>query len=217
LVPRRFVLLNLLQEAEFSSNTCDCEFTALGQIPLGELELTLFNSVQEPLLLQKLSQLEEKAERALSSNSLFLPERLTDLKLYRAQLKRVLSNTLYFLEVEADGQLLHKIGVTCRAIEERIIEVQRDLSKYFKSLLLKVLGTWQHRGNVEPYFKHRYQNFNYKIGSLTEYYKFSRTDALAVLQDLQKMKPKVLTQAETDILSGKPGSIERLASGTVSD
>jgi hypothetical protein len=25
------------------------------------------------------------------------------------------------------------------------------------------------------------------------------------------MKPKVLTQAETDILSGKPGSIERLA------
>jgi hypothetical protein len=41
------------------------------------------------------------------------------------------------------------------------------------------------------------------------------TDALAVLQDLQKMKPKVLTQAETDILSGKPSSIERLASGTV--
>jgi len=162
LVPRRFVLLNLLQEAEFSSNTCDCEFTALGQIPLGELELMLFNSVQEPLLLQKLSQLEEKAERALSSNWLFLLERLTDLKLYRAQLKRVLSNTLYFLEVEADGQLLHKIGVTCRAIEERIIEVQRDLSKHFKWVLLKVLGTWQHRGNVEPYFKHRYQNFNYR-------------------------------------------------------
>jgi len=211
LVPRRFVLLGLLQEPEFSSDSSDYEFTDLGQIPLGELELVLFNCVQEPLLLEKLSELEEKAELALNSNSLFLAERLTDLKLYRAQLKRVLANTLYFLEIEADGQSLYKIGVTTRPISERVAEVERDLRQYFKWVSLNVLDIWKHRGNVEPYFKHRYQNFNYKIGSLTEYYKFSAEDTKIVLRDLQKMKPKVLTQAETDILSGKPGSIERLA------
>lgn len=62
---------------------------------------------------------------------------------------------------------------------------------------------------MEKYFKHRYENFNYKIGSLTEYYKFDSTEnALFVLRDLRQMNPKVLCQAEADILSGKPNSIE---------
>lgn len=201
LVSQRFVWLGLLRETEVIDNSSDYDFTHLGKIPFGELSLMLFNSVQEPLLLKKLSDLEEKAERALISNSLFYLSRLTDLELYRAQLKKILRTSLYYLEVTADGDTLYKIGVTQRRIEERVAEVQRDLSSYFRSVSLKVLGTWEHRGNVENYFKHRYENFNYKIGNLTEYYKFDTTeDALAVLRDLRQMKPKVLCQAEADIL-----------------
>jgi hypothetical protein len=64
---------------------------------------------------------------------------------------------LYFLEIVADGQIFHKIGVTCRDIEQRLKEVYRDLNSHFKGVKIEVLGTWQHRGNVELYFKHRYK------------------------------------------------------------
>lgn len=90
LVPRRFVWLGLLQETDFPYSSSDYEFTKLGKIPFGELELSLFNQVQEPLLFKKLCELEEKAERALSISSLFQTSLLTDLRLYRAQLKRIL-------------------------------------------------------------------------------------------------------------------------------
>ena len=122
LVPRRFVWLGLLQEAEFPDRE-DYEFTKLGQIHFGELSLMLFNQVQEPLLLKKLSELSKKAKRAEDINSLFKTEQLTDLRLYRAQLKRTLANTLYFLEVQAEDETLHKIGVTRRPIDERVKEV----------------------------------------------------------------------------------------------
>jgi hypothetical protein len=83
-------------------------------------------------------------------------------------------------------------------MEQRVKEVQRDLNSHFKSVAIEVLGTWEHRGNVELYFKHRYRDFNYKIGTLTEYFKF--VDVNSVLLDLRQMKPKVLTKAEVDIL-----------------
>ncbi len=208
LVPRKFVWLSLLQPC----NNSDYEFTQLGQIPFGELSLMLFNSVQKPLLLEKLSEVEEKAERALTSNSLFYPSRLTDWKLYRAQLKKILLTTLYYLEVTVNGDTLYKIGVTQRSLEERVVEVQRDLISHFSVVSLLVLGTWEHRGNVEKYFKHRYKQFNHKIGNLTEYYKFDSTeDAKAVLQDLRQMKPKVLSQAEADIIANNTVTQKRLA------
>jgi hypothetical protein len=174
------------------------EYTSLGKIPVGALSLTLFNEVQEPLLREQLSQLEQKAERAQLASLSSLPERLADLQIYRALFKRVLTNTLYFLEIVVDGQILHKIGVTSREMEQRVKEVQRDLNSHFKSVAIEVLGTWEHRGNVELYFKHRYRDFNYKIGTLTEYFKF--VDVNSVLLDLRQMKPKVLTKAEVDIL-----------------
>lgn len=202
LVPRRFVWLGLLQDEPYDS--LDYEFTHLGRIPFGGLSLMLFNQVQEPKLISKLSELEEKAERAQAINSLFLSGCLTDLRLYRAQLKRILAHNLYYLDVKADGQTLYKIGVTRRSIEERVAEVQRELQSYFKVVAIKVLGVWEHRGNVELYFKHRYQDFNSRVGTLTEYYKFDHPDdALAVLHDLQRMKPKVLSAVEVDILEDK--------------
>ncbi|MEW6498124.1 MAG: hypothetical protein AB1589_37330, partial [Cyanobacteriota bacterium] len=43
-----------------------------------------------------------------------------------------------------------------------------------------------------------YKDFNYRIGSLTEYFRF--TDVEAVLDDLRQMQPKVLEPVELDVL-----------------
>lgn len=67
-------------------------------------------------------------------------------------------------------------------------EVKRDLNKYFKSTSIQIVNTWKRRGNVEPYFKHQYQDFNYKIGTLTEYFQFGATEHIQeVLRDLQQL------------------------------
>ncbi|MBN3947997.1 MAG: GIY-YIG nuclease family protein [Nostoc sp. NMS7] len=176
------------------------EFTNLGKIPVGTLEFSLFNEVQEPLLLRKLLKLELAAKHALYKNALDNSYRLTDLTLYRAQLQRILSCTLYFLEIQTPKGILHKIGVTARPIQQRLIEIETDLLISYQTVTIQILGTWPHRGNVELYFKHRYHNYNYRIGSLTEYFKFGATDANAALHELQQMKVKVLFPVEIDIL-----------------
>lgn len=176
------------------------EFTNLGKIPVGTLSLSLFNEVQEPLLLKKLAELEQAAERAKIINSRHLPERMADLRIYGAQYKRILENKLYFLEIKAGRKLFHKIGITKRPIAERVAEVFIDLASHYKSVEIQVLGTWEHRGNVELYFKHKYQKFNYRIGTLTEYFKF--TDVEWVLEDLRQMQPKVLTSVELELMEG---------------
>ena len=176
------------------------EFSDLGKIPVGALELTRFNEVQSPLLLKKLLKLELAFEHAKYRNTSDLEYRPTDVKLYRAQLKRILSCTLYFLEIQTDKDILYKIGVTTRPIKNRLAEIKLDLAAHYQTVAIKVLGTWLHRGNIELYFKHRYRNFNYPIGSLTEYYKFNTEDIKIVLSDLQQMLPLVLSQMEINIL-----------------
>jgi len=90
------------------------------KIPMGALPLTSFNKVQEPLLLDQLVKLERSAAVAEAAGLSCLDERWTDLQIYRAQLRRILSNSLYFLKVKADGQTFYKIGITTRSISERI-------------------------------------------------------------------------------------------------
>jgi hypothetical protein len=165
---------------------------------VGALPLALFNQVQEPLLLSELMKLEGSVEIALSAGLSCLEERRADLQIYRAQLRRILVNALYFLEVKADGNIFYKIGITTRPIEERIAEVQRDVRSHYSDAVVNLLGLWEHRGNVELYFKHRYQPFNYRIGKLTEYFVFP--DVKAVLQDLCQMKSKMLSDVELDAI-----------------
>jgi hypothetical protein len=174
-------------------------FTDLGKIPVGALPLALFNQVQEPLLLSELMKLEGSVEIAEAAGLSCLEERRADLLIYRAQLRRILINSLYFLEVKADGKTFYKIGVTTRQIEQRITEVQRDVEAHYSDVTVSLLGLWEHRGNVELYFKHRYQPFNYRIGKLTEYFVFPFVKVL--LQDLYEMKPKTLSDVELDVLS----------------
>ena len=165
-------------------------FTDLGKIPVGGLSLSGFNAVQEPLLLSELDRLTNSVEMAKALGGELLEEKLADLKIYQLQLRRILRFTLYFLEIKADGKVLHKIGVTSRTIGDRLPEIERDLQQHYSDINIDVLRTWQHRGNVELYFKHRYKKSNYRIGKLTEYYRFK--DVESVLQDLYAMQPKRL-------------------------
>ncbi len=202
----------LLKAGMLRKNVCirppAYEFTNLGKIPIGALELTLFNDVQSPLLLKKLVKLELALKHAEYKNAPDLAYRLTDLKLYRAQLQRILSSSLYFLEIETNIGTLYKIGVTSRPVIKRVAEVKIDLLAHYSSVAIRVLGTWEHKGNIELYFKHRYRDFNYPIGSLTEYYKFNTEDVKIVLRDLQQMQPKILSQDEIDILEENTSLIQ---------
>lgn len=194
LINFHWVLKGLLQ----AESNCTYQFTNLGQIPMGALSLALFNQVQEPLLLAELAKLERSVEIAKAASLACIDERVADLRIYRTQLKWILLNSLYFLEIKTEGQTFYKIGITTRQIEERIAEVQRDLKAHYSEVVISLLGLWHHRGNVELYFKHRYKAFNYPIGKLTEYFKFA--DVKAVLEDLFDMESKMLSEVELELL-----------------
>ena len=172
-------------------------FTDLGKIPVGGLSLSDFNAIQEPLILAELDRLTNLVEIAKAISKELLEEKLADLKLYQLQLRRILRFTLYFLQIKVDGKTIHKIGVTSRNMSDRISEIKRDLQQHYSDINIGVLNTWQHRGNVELYFKHRYNRFNYRIGKLTEYYKFKDIDS--VLTDLNSMQSKTLEDRELSI------------------
>jgi len=106
---------------------------------------------------------------------------------------------------KADDKTLYKIGVTSRTMSDRLSEIERDLKQHYSTIAIDVLGTWQHRGNVELYFKHRYNSFNYRIGKLTEYYRFK--DVESVLEDLNSMQPKILEGQELVIWSDNERSL----------
>ncbi|WP_414625176.1 GIY-YIG nuclease family protein [Calothrix sp. CCY 0018] len=187
------------------------EFTKLGKIPVGALSLMLFNQVQEPLIEEKLQELDKKTRVAFLDGESNFNECFSDLQIFRAELKKILSNTLYYLQIDALEETFYKIGITTRDVTERVAEVKHDLLKHFQSCSIKILFQRPHRGNVEKYFKYRYSPHNYPIGSLTEYYKFAdQQEAKRALTDLRRMKKKVLSSIESDILAGKPSVVEEL-------
>ncbi|MEG5037410.1 MULTISPECIES: hypothetical protein [unclassified Microcoleus] len=103
-------------------------------------------------------------------------------------------NLLYFLEVKADGKSFSKIGITTRLIEEGIAAVQRDVRVHYSEVAINLLGLWEHRGNGELYFKHRYKVFNYRIEKLTEYFVF--LNVKRTLRGLFEMEARVLSNVE---------------------
>ena len=114
----------------------------------------------------------------------------------------MLQAELYYLKVLADGKILYKIGITTRLMAKRVAEIYQDLRPYYKTVEIEVLETWASRSNVERYFKYRYSDFNYPIGSLTEYFKFTN-ETQSVERDLHQMPAKILSPVEEEIIGGK--------------
>ena len=142
---------------------------------------------------------------------------LADLRLYRAQLKRLLNRSLYYLRVVADGKTLFKIGVTARNVEERIEEIRADLRPHFQSVDIKLIDCWKHRGSVEHYFKHRHRQFGFAVGAMTEFFAFPDAQAKRVQRDLRTMGSKELVWAERELLADQLSNIERELDGNRRD
>ena len=131
--------------------------------------------MQEPLIEQKLAHLEaaffDNSGSVLPREELRI--RLIDLRIYSAQMRRILQAGLYYLKVLADEKILYKVGITTRPMAKMVAEIYQDLTSHYGVIEIEVLGTWASRSNVERYFKYRYSDFNYPIGSLTEYFRFA--------------------------------------------
>ena len=80
------------------------QFTDLGKIPVGARTLVLFNKVQEQELLNQLVKLEQSTAVPQVAGLSCLRERRADLLITLAQLRRILVNSLYFLEVKKSRQ-----------------------------------------------------------------------------------------------------------------
>jgi hypothetical protein len=194
-----------IQFNRFIGRSGDYEFTKLGKIPVGGLSVPLFADVQQERLLARLAELERFAWHQLNPDldfcQLSFVEAIGDYRLYRAQLQRVLSKQLYYLKIKTNDDCFYKIGVTSRAIEERVAEIEAELSGHLGEVTINLLGLWQHCGRVEHYFKHRFRSNNQPIGTLTEYFRFEDRQAKKVLRELRRLKAKqTLSEVEEDVL-----------------
>lgn len=170
------------------------EFTKLGKVPVGGLSVPLFADIQKERMLERLYDLDDSAWYELQGNNSLCDRAfigtLGDYRLYTAQLERLLSTSLYYLQIDAAKERFYKIGVTTRTVEERVSEIEYDLQKHIGTATIKVLGHWPTAGRVEHYFKHRFSAYNKPIGSLSEYFSFDKDQAKKVLRELQRLKSK---------------------------
>ena len=221
--PSQSSLINLeyLRFNRFMGREGGYEFTKRGKLPVGGLSVPLFADVQQQHLIERLHQMEDRADDYLyyGQNDLFetvgdccfmgFPQAMGDYRLYRAQLKRVLSQHLYYLKVQTTKACFYKIGVTSRSIEERLSEIRTEVGSLVSVLDITVLGLWQHCGRVEHYFKHRFREQNQPIGPLTEYFSFDEARAKKVLRELRRLKSKQTLSAEEQfVLSDDPMPLE---------
>lgn len=176
------------------------EFTKLGKVPVGGLSVPLFADIQKARMLERLYDLDDSAWYELQGNDLLCARTfigtLGDYRLYSAQLERLLSTSLYYLQIDAAKERFYKIGVTTRTVEERVSEIEYDLQKHIGAVTIQVLGHWPTAGRVEHYFKHRFSAYNKPIGSLSEYFSFDKAQAKKVLRELQRLKSKRWPESE---------------------
>lgn len=207
----RLEQLGLIQYNRFGGPRGMGEYqtTYKGKIPFGETTLQKFADIQRGLLIKRHDKLVGILKRATTAANQRIA--LADLQLYRAQLQRVLSCALYFLEIKHSGGVLYKIGVTSRTIDERVSEIGRDLTPHFEKVKIKVLRLLNNQGSVEHYFKHRYAAAATAVGNLTEYFTFEQRRN--VLSDLTRLGDRELTEFETAVLAGQLPS----AAATIKD
>jgi hypothetical protein len=206
-IEERLKIKGFLYWNDFAGRSGDYQFTQLGKVPVGAATLEKFAEIQDRQLTDRHKELEEAVETAWISqhskpNPDYLTVALADLNIYRAQLRRVFSASLYFLEITHSAGTLYKVGISNRSIEERIEELRRDLSSHLSGAKIAILRQLKHRGAIEFYFKHRYRHQQHKLGSLTEYFAFeSRTK---ILSDLTKLGDYTLDEFMQRVIDGKP-------------
>lgn len=124
-----------------------------------------------------------------------------DLHLYCVHYRAMLLSHLYFLKIHTPSQTLSKIGVTSRDLDSRLSEIKIDLGKIFPNFSITLLGFWEHRGNLEYYFKYLYDEFNYPLENFTEYFNFPDIDPIK--ESLNSLGDKQLSALEKEVIDGQ--------------
>lgn len=171
------------------------------------MSLASFAAIQDKLIEQKHELLENNVQRAQPGSEAHKIA-VTDLRLYRAQWRRVLSCSLYFLEISHAAGKLYKIGMTMRPLAERLVEIARDLYPHLGDVQIEPLRVLRHRGAAELYFTHRYRDARYPIGTLSEYFMFDTRRN--VLSDLTRLGDKDLTDIERDVISSDAAPVTKI-------
>jgi hypothetical protein len=185
------------------------KLAALGEIACGAMPLDRFSNFQSLAIVAKLKKLEIRVIEAERENSIDLPDLFTDLKLYKNHVKRILSQTLYFLKIVNGSTTIYKIGVTARDISERIDEIELELQSALSNRVsIEVIGLWGNHGGLERYFIYKYKNYRCQSIKFTEYFEFPSDLALAAIEDLNKLSTRNFRKKERDILDSVSSKIE---------
>ncbi|PSB59133.1 GIY-YIG nuclease family protein [Chamaesiphon polymorphus] len=180
----------------------------LGEIACGVMPLDRFSNYQSLAIVAKLDNLKTRLTEANTENSIDLPDLLTDLKLYKNHVKRILSQTLYYLKIVSDFTTIYKIGVTTRDIAERIDEIASELREALGSAVtIETIGLWENHGGLERYFIYKYQRYRYQYIKFKEYFEFPINIAPAILRDLRRLSTRIFRKKERDILDSIPSKI----------
>lgn len=180
------------------------QLTTLGRIPFGEATLSAFADFQRERIAQKHAQLVNAIDLATRYDHLDHATAATDLRLYRAQLARLLACSLYLMEVttggprEGGGRTLYKIGVTGRTAVERAAEVQAGVRPFLGDVQIRPLRVLAGRGLVERYALHRWHDHQHQVGSMGEF--FQLEDRRRVLSEFTRLGDLDPSELEASIL-----------------
>lgn len=195
---------NRLIERGFVGGRSHFTLTDLGKIPFGDLATHTFAEIQHSMFQQRHKELVDYVMMARLRDD--FPDRVTDLRLYRAQWQRVLRLGLYFLEIETDLGMLYKIGVTSRDLNERLPEIRESLARFVRVDSIKPLLFLPMHGSLELYFKHRFKEHQIAIGPLTEYFQHPKPSA--ILKELGNIGARKLDSFDIALLEGEPDPSE---------
>jgi hypothetical protein len=177
----------------------DWTITHAGRIPFGETTLSAFADVQRETIAQKHAQLLDSVDLAARYDHLDHDTAVTDLRLYRAQLARLLMISLYLMEITGDGRKLYKIGLTSRSVDERAVEVQAALRPFLGKVKVKLLRVLAGRDLVERYALHRWREHQTTMGKMTEF--FELDDRRRLLSEFTRLGDLDPTELEDGIIT----------------
>jgi hypothetical protein len=175
------------------------ELTQKGKIPFGLATLQAFAVIQTELTYRRHQELHEAVEHLANGvhSSLrhyirqpqpeLLSSAVVDLEIYRAQLRRYLNLSLYLLLIEHSGDTLYKVGVTSRPIDERMAEVERDLSGLFAVKKITSLRVLNGRGMVEVYTLHRFRQYRAAVSNHLEYLELDTSTRRRILSEYTRL------------------------------
>ena len=160
--------------------------------------IPVFVSEQDRLIRQRHALLQTAVDRARGSGDDHIAA--DDLSLYRAQWQRVLSMTLFFLEIRHQDGQLYKIGVTDQSVDDYAARLERDLRPLLGPTQVNKLYALAHQGAVERYALHRcgsQEKFAVIAGCLLLDF------PAGIVSELEELGDRHLDELETEILNGR--------------